>query len=179
MGLDQYLTAKVYVGAKYRAVKQNYIEINDVHGDDKDFADFKECKLYPTHNISEIIYDIGYWRKVNWIHKWFVDNAQAGNDDCGNYEVSSELLDKLYSICETILKKFDGVKNDKDKLELIDYINDKLPPQSGFFFGMTELKDDDELDYYRESLYDTMKFIRLAKKYIEKFGADIYYQSSW
>ena len=75
MGLDQYLTAKVYVGAKYRAVKQNYIEMQDAYGDDKDFADFKECKLYPTHNISEIIYDIGYWRKVNWIHKWFVDNV--------------------------------------------------------------------------------------------------------
>lgn len=179
MGLDQYLTAKVYVGAKYRAVKQNYIEMQDAYGDDKDFADFKECKVYPTHNISEIIYDIGYWRKVNWIHKWFVDNAQGGNDDCGNYEVSSELLDELYSICETILKKFCDVKNDKDKLELIDYINDKLPPQSGCFFGRTELKDDVELDYYRESLYDTMKFIRLAKKYIEKFGADIYYQSSW
>lgn len=179
MGLDMDLTAKVYVGAKYRAVKQNYIEMNDVYEDDKDFADFKECKLYPTHNISEIIYDIGYWRKVNWIHKWFVDNVQGGNDDCGNYEVSSELLDKLYSTCETILKKFDGIKNDKDKLKLIDYINDKLPPQDGFFFGMTELKDDDDLDYYRESLYDTMKFIRLAKKYIEKFGAVIYYQSSW
>ena len=105
--------------------------------------------------------------------------AQAGNDDCGNYEVSGELLDELYSICETILNKFCNVKNDKDKLELIDYINDKLPPQSGFFFGSTELKDDVELDYYRESLYDTMKFIRIAKKYIEKFGADIYYQSSW
>lgn len=75
--------------------------------------------------------------------------------------------------------KFCNVKNDKDKLELIDYINDKLPPQSGCFFGRTELKDDAELDYYRESLYDTMKFIRIAKKYIEKFGADIYYQSSW
>ena len=180
MGLDQYLTAKVYVGAKYRAVKQNYIEVADLYGGmDKDNADFKDCKLYPTFNISHISYDIGYWRKVNWIHKWFVDNVQGGNDDCKEYEVSSELLDKLYSTCETILNKFCNVKNDKDKLELIDYINDKLPPQSGFFFGSTELKEDDVLDYYRESLYDTMKFIRLAKKYIEKFGADIYYQSSW
>ena len=179
MGLDMYLTAKVYVGAKYRAVKQNYIEMQDAYGDDRDFADFKECKLYPTHNISEIIYDIGYWRKVNWVHKWFVDNAQAGNDDCGNYEVSSELLDKLYSTCETILKKFDGVKNDKDRMALIDYINDKLPPQSGCFFGSTDLKDKDELDYYRDSLYDTLEIIKRAKKYIEKFGADIYYQSSW
>lgn len=110
MGLDQYLTAKVYVGAKYRAVKQNYIEMQDAYGEDKDFADFKECKVYPTHNISEIIYDIGSWRKVNWVHKWFVDNVQDGNDDCGNYEVSSELLDELYSTCRTILKKFDGVK---------------------------------------------------------------------
>lgn len=180
MGLDQYLTAKVYVGAKYKAVKQNYIEVSDLYeGMNKDIADFKNCTLYPTFNISHISYDIGYWRKVNWIHKWFVDNVQEGNDDCEEYSVSSELLDKLYSTCETILKKFDGVKNDKDRMELIDYIDDKLPPQSGFFFGRTELKDNDVLEYYRESLYDTMKFIRLAKKYIEKFGADIYYQSSW
>lgn len=179
MGLDQYLTAKVYVGAKYGAVKQNYIEMQNAYGEDKDFVDFKKCKVFPTSNISEIIYDIGYWRKVNWIHKWFVDNVQDGNDNCKNYEVSSELLDELYSICETILDKFCKVKNDKDRMELIDYINDKLPPQSGFFFGSTELKDKDELDYYRESLYDTMQFIRRARNYIEKFGAGIYYQSSW
>ena len=182
MGLDQYLTAEVYVGAKWVNVKTKSIVVSkrykaEFRDGEKD--DFKEVNKFPTSNISSINYDVGYWRKVNWIHKWFVDNVQGGNDDCGNYEVSSELLDELYSICETILKKFDGVKNDKDKLELIDYINDKLPPQSGFFFGSTELKDDVELDYYRESLYDTMKFIRIAKKYIEKFGADIYYQSSW
>lgn len=179
MGLDQYLTARVYVGAKYRAVKQNYIEMQDDYGNDKDFVDFKECKVYPTSNISEIIYDIGYWRKANWIHKWFVDNVQEGTDDCKSYMVSEELLDELYSICETILNKFCTVENDKDRDELINYINDKLPLQSGFFFGSTDLKDKDELDYYRESLYDTMSFIRRAKKYIEKFGADIYYQASW
>lgn len=179
MGLDMYLTAKVYVGAKYKAVKQNYIEMQDAYEEDKDFVDFKECEVYPTHNIGEIIYDIGYWRKVNWIHKWFVDNVQDGNDDCKNYEVSSELLDELYSTCETILDKFCKVENGKDRKELVDYINDKLPPQSGFFFGKTELKDSAELDYYRESLYDTMQFIRRARNYIEKFGAKIYYQASW
>lgn len=180
MGLDMYLTAKVYVGAKYRAVKQNYIEVADLYGGmDKDNADFKDCKLYPTSNISHISYDIGCWRKVNWIHKWFVDNVQDGNDDCEEYEVSSELLDKLDSTCRTILDKFCKVKNGKDRTALIDYINDKLPPQSGPFFGSTDPKDKDELDYYRDSLYDTLGIIKRAKSYIEKFGAYIYYQSSW
>lgn len=179
MGLDMYLTAEVYVGAKYKAVKQNYIEMQDDHGCGKDFIGFKDCEVYPTYNISEIIYDIGYWRKANWVHKWFVDNVQGGNDDCGKYAVSEDLLDELSSICETILYKFCRVENDKDRAELIDYIKDKLPPQSGFFFGSTNLKDKDELDYYRDSLYDTRKFIQLAKNYIEKFGADIYYQASW
>ena len=108
-----------------------------------------------------------------------MDNVQEGNDDCGEYEVSSELLDELDSTCRTILDKFCNVKNDKDRMELIDYINDKLPPQSGCFFGSTDLKDKDELDYYRDSLYDTLGIIKRAKSYIEKFGAVIYYQSSW
>ena len=36
--------------------------------------------------------DVGYWRKANQIHNWFVQNVQGGEDDCGIYEVSQAKL---------------------------------------------------------------------------------------
>lgn len=32
--------------------------------------------------VKEITEEVGYWRKANAIHGWFVDNVQKGNDDC-------------------------------------------------------------------------------------------------
>lgn len=47
---------------------------------------------------KNIIEQVGYWRKANAIHKWFVDNIQDGEDDCGYYEVAPEYLED----CEDI-----------------------------------------------------------------------------
>ena len=38
---------------------------------------------------------MGYWRKANAVHNWFVDNVQDGNDGCKHYWVSKEDLQKL------------------------------------------------------------------------------------
>lgn len=184
MGLDQYLTANVYGGAKWHKVKQNCLEVDNgfFTGQEKDIADFKDCKVLPTHNISHIIYDVGYWRKVNWVHKWFVDNVQSGNDDCEKYVVDEKQLDELYNLCGEILDfNFNiGLKDSKHtKEDLMELIKNKLPPQDGFFFGGTDLTDANELEYYLDSLVDTRCFIDTARQYIKKFGATIYYQSSW
>jgi len=182
MGLDQYLTAKVYVGAKYAAVKQGCLEVQEscFLEEDKQTADFKKCVVYPTSNISSIIYDIGYWRKANWIHKWFVDNVQYGNDDCGEYSISEEQLNDLDELCHDILGKFlQVVEHRLDKKELISYIKEHLCPCDGFFFGSNSLEDEDDLSYYEQSLHDTIKFISIAKKYIDKYCAGIFYRASW
>ena len=47
--------------------------------------------------------DVGYWRKANQIHNWFVHNVQGGEDDCGNYEVSQSKLIELREICQKVI----------------------------------------------------------------------------
>ena len=68
-----YLIRKKYVGAnlEHRKVKGK-IEL-EIEG-----------KKLPIEfdRLSYIDEEVGYWRKANAIHKWFVDNVQDGNDDC-------------------------------------------------------------------------------------------------
>lgn len=60
----------------------------------------KGKKLVPFRTIWN---DIGYWRKANHIHKWFVDCVQDGEDDCEKYEVTKSNLLDLKAVCEEVL----------------------------------------------------------------------------
>lgn len=109
--------------------------------------------------LKGIEFEVMYWRKANWIHKWFVDNVQNGNDDCGDYHVHEEVLTKLRDTISEVLT------NKNPEL---------LPPQSGFFFGNTEIND-----YYYQSLSETLErlnFILSSDLFKE---IDFYYSSSW
>ena len=58
------------------------------------------------NNVFQIRQEVAYWRKANAIHKWFVDNVQGGEDDCGEYIVPrSKLIQELYSIIKEVLNK--------------------------------------------------------------------------
>jgi hypothetical protein len=91
-------------------------------------------KVNAALNISEdfevqtISIEVGYWRKANHIHKWFVGNVQNGKDDCGSYYLKREKLLELKNVCEKVLQD-----NNVGP--------DILPTQSGFFFGNTEYND--------------------------------------
>lgn len=98
--------------------------------------------------------EVGYWRKANQIHNWFVNNIQNGEDECGEYDVPYEKLLELRGLCYDVLK----TKNPS-----------LLPPTSGFFFGSTEIND-----HYYDDLRDTIKIIEALN------DADKYtYHSSW
>ncbi len=73
-----------------------------------------------THRVGVI-----YWRKANAIHSWFVENIQAGEDNCQPHCVSREQLVKLQNICKEVIE--DNTKASK-----------LLPTKAGFFFGSTE-----------------------------------------
>ena len=155
------------MGAKYHKTRGS-IKVSKrylVSGND----DFKDYITYPSKNISSIIYEVGYWRKSNWIHKWFVDNVQNRKDDCQEYTVSKEQLLELKSICVELLKT-------KDK----ELAKSKLPSCSGFFFGATSENDYKEFwqDYWQD-LKETIKIIDDAIKFVKKYGGQLYYQSSW
>lgn len=88
--------------------------------------------------------EIGYWRKSNQIHNWFVDNCQGGVDDCRDHGVYHEDLETLKEKCEEVLKN----PREADNI---------LPTQSGFFFGSTEYDE-----YYFDDLRDTIEIIDWA-----------------
>lgn len=155
MGLDMYLTKKIYVGANY--------EHNNITGKIELMKGDKpiEVNLKRVTNIEE---NVGYWRKANHIHNWFVQNVQEGVDNCGEYYVTDEQLTKLLADCK-------AVKQNKDAAATV------LPTQGGFFFGGTDYDED-----YMQDIDDTIEIIEaLMKEKGDKefIDGDIYYRSSW
>lgn len=151
MGLDMYLVRKTsimnYDNHKYTI----NISLNG-----------QPVNINPD-KVSEISEEIGYWRKANAIHKWFVDNVQDGKDDCGSYYVSKEKLQQLLHDCEDVLEDHSKAK-------------DLLPVSSGFFFGSYEYDD-----WYFDSLHQTVKICQEAIKLMEgdlKYSS-FYYHASW
>ena len=93
--------------------------------------------------------DVGYWRKANQIHNWFVENVQNGVDDCGEYTVSPSQLKELLEIC----KQIHETKDPKIAKTL-------LPTTEGFFFGST--------DYDEDYFYDIKETITILTNVLEK-----------
>lgn len=157
MGLDMYLKKHIYIGANY--------EHNNVKGKIS-LTTGKEDKPVDIklNRVSEIVESVGYWRKANQIHKWFVDNVQDGKDDCGDYDVSEEKIEELLSICKRI-------KADHSLAETL------LPSQPGFFFGNTAYDE-----WYFQQIDETIEIIEVLIKERGKekyFNGDLKYHSSW
>lgn len=72
------------------------------------FEDYKTDE-YGCSNSEYVTTQAAYWRKANSIHKWFVDNVQNGEDDCGTYEISIDTLRKLRAVCVRVLDKMRGM----------------------------------------------------------------------
>ena len=107
MGLDMYLTAKRY--------------IYDFDDEGTALRDALKDLSVNGMEVKELSYRAGYWRKANHIHKWFVDNVQDGVDNCAEYLVSVEDLEKLLALVNEVLT------HTKKAIEL-------LPTSNGFFF---------------------------------------------
>lgn len=147
MGLDMYLDRKKYIWDK----EKDNLKISGVEG-------------VKANKVKYITEEVMYWRKANAIHKWFVDNVQEGNDDCKEYYVTIEDLEKLLGVIETILKS-------KARCVIAEEL---LPNESGFFFGSTEYDE-----YYFEDLKETVKGLKTIIKDNTNSGWEFYYNSSW
>lgn len=176
------------------------VEPNDVPT--QDYVDFYEQfykTRYPVWDTEHkygwecIIEQVGYWRKANHIHDWFVKNVQDGEDDCRYHnEVTKEALEELLDVCETVLANSElvdgqiqnGYHSENGQMvptmEDGKYIKDPsvamelLPTASGFFFGGT--------DYDEYYLSDVKETIDIITKVLETTDFDkemIYYVSSW
>lgn len=165
MGLDMYLTKRTYIGAEY--------EHREVEG--KIDITIKGQPVNINFNrVQTIVEKVGYWRKANQIHNWFVQNVQGGEDDGREHSVSREQFQSLLDDIKTVL-------NAKGTPEEEGAIEDLLPPTSGFFFGSTEIDE-----WYWSDLEDTKHLIEKLLLEMddddeknEHLWIDYYYEASW
>ena len=124
-----------------------------------DIEKWKENKEEWGHIIS-LTMRVGYWRKFNALHNWFVDNVQDGVDECEQHIVTREHLVELQKTVDRVLS------NRSKAAEL-------FPTGAGFFFGGTE---------YDEYYWEDMKQLQHTVGYLltaEFYDCTYVYCSSW
>ena len=172
MGLDMYLTANEYVSRTRRK--------DDLYGNTPEenplFYDLASRRKgwidEAGYSGISISYPVGYWRKANAIHNWFVQNVQDNRDECQKSYVSPENLRELREACQAVLAtKNNSLVSVKEVAEEVG-----LAPLAGFFFGGTDYDE-----YYYDDLEYTVKMIdRLENSGVfDNAWTDIEYQSSW
>lgn len=184
MGLDMYLERKTYV-QNWDHMKPEHRHNVSVWRGSSPRSDIDPAK------ISYIVEQVGYWRKANAIHRWFVEHVQGGEDDCNPHYVSREQLKELLDLCNEVLDKC-GLSEGKvengrrmENGELVPILEDgliisnpeeaeaRLPTQSGFFFGGTDYDQ-----YYIDDIKQTVEILKPIVDR-EEDDANYYYHSSW
>jgi hypothetical protein len=165
MGLDMYLSARKHI---------NKIEWDKLDRDsDTKYSEATATQWTDVVNAAgvdtlvdvESIYgvdvsvNVAYWRKVNSVHGWFVNNVQNGEDDCGEYYVSHAKLKQLVNDCTL------AITNKDPSL---------IPPVGGFFFGGTDIDQ-----WYWQDLKDTINQLQPIIDRPDFERLSFYYQSSW
>lgn len=184
-------TLKKWCGVDYKDVpKGKVLEFYKSHGKFGYAAWDTEQKYSGRYRIME---EVGYWRKANQIHNWFVENVQDGEDDCDYHnEVTKEDLEALLAICETI--KATAIMEEGSIINGYQYSNGEMKPCyedgarivnakeiaellpccSGFFFGNEEYDS-----YYMEDIEDTIDIVTKVLETTDFETEMIYYVSSW
>ena len=133
------------------------------------FHQTEENKLKVYHDYlekagktpKELIEEVGYWRKANQIHHWFVENIQNGQDDCRNYLVTKESLQNLLDLSKKVLV---------NKASASEF----LPTTPGFFFGSLAY------DYFYEmEISQTHSLLENLLKHFDFDTHYLIYTSSW
>lgn len=190
MGLDMYLER-----CDRKAWGYKDLDIEDVKVNNPKL--YKEVKPFLTmqgkyYHWESIFDEVGYWRKANAIHKWFVDNVQNGVDNCEHYEVSKKQLEELLGICKTIKDSVQmekgWVKNGErfengmwcpqfeegERIVNTEVAEELLPTQSGFFFGGTDYDE-----WYMQDIEYTVETLTKVLKETDFDRQMITYCSSW
>lgn len=187
MGLDMYLHASKYVsGYDFRPEEdrnqyERLIELFDM----REFVD-------PDTPSARFEFTVGYWRKANAIHQWFVENVQGGRDECQPAYVSREVLVELREVCLNVLASSELVpgtvhngtiysaEHPEGAVQLIPgqivadprVAHSCLPTAEGFFFGST--------DYDEGYWQDIRTTVEIIDRCLSLPGEwDFEYQSSW
>ena len=141
---------------------------NDIGMDSPEVVNPLWNDIVNTAQMSDVATDIygvhvevtcAYWRKANQIHKWFVDNVQGGNDNCGEYYVNQTKLVELLNLVNKALAERNP---------------NLLPPQEGFFFGGTDIDE-----WYWNDLKNTKDKLERIFALPDMSKLSFYYTSSW
>ena len=162
MGLDQYLTAKKYVSKwdysnnyKDKTITQEYQDLLPM--------DAPDLTKYGQFAGISVAYPVGYWRKANAIHNFFVREVGEGVDECQEMWVERFVLAELRYRCARVLKA-DNMEQMAQEIG--------LETVSGFFFG-----DNEYTDWYKDDLLLTIEIIDHVLTLPEEYS--LHYQASW
>jgi len=161
MGLDMYLRANEYVSRNDWSRDENGDILDTPNSLFNEIVERLELEdVIDKTGFAGINIDVpmGYWRKSNMIHHWFVDNLADGVDECQPILVSRKNLEDLKDLCITVIAN----------PEMAEQL---LPTGSGFFFGSTSYDQ-----YYFGDLNDT---IGILTKCLESKFDYFEYQASW
>lgn len=195
MGLDMYLRKYPRVYRDNQKIDLANLDPDELKNDNPDLHFY----LKPYEKTAGSAYkwqtystELGYWRKANQIHHWFVENVQNGIDECQASFVSKEQLHSLLDTCKFVKASCnlapDTITNgyrvtDRGMEPIFQegmLIEDPfiaqtcLPTVSGFFFGGVEYDQ-----YYVQDIDETIAILErvLAETDFEK--EEVYYRSSW
>ena len=169
MGLDMYLEIrKNEYCSKYHQDKGSDLVLEYP----KDITEFIP-NLTDLSISRQTNYEVGYWRKANHIHNWFMQNCARRDeydnpiDDCRPIEITVDKLEKLLDTCKKVLENHSLAES-------------LLPTQSGFFFGSVDYNDCyfDEIEKTIKIIEPVIKFIK-HKLEIDSYIWEVYYQASW
>ena len=158
MGLDMYLRASEYVYRHNFNRQTDEDTINPIFNEIVSRLELED--IIDKNGFAGLTIDVpmGYWRKSNMIHHWFVNNLADGVDECQPIFVSRKNLEDLKDLCITVIAN----------PELAEKL---LPTGSGFFFGSTDYDE-----YYFGDLNETIGIItRCLDSKFDYFE----YQASW
>lgn len=162
MGLDMYLYAEKYISGwdeKDKYNRQNVITAAGLVEDDI----AEGLGLYVKATVA-------YWRKAYHIHSWFVSKVQDDNDNCGEYEVSTQTLEELLMACNKVLK----AHADNDREFLVEVVNEEFQDIEDDYIS------DEDIDEW--FIGGTIRTVEMLSKILNNERLDkvsFYYKSSW
>lgn len=172
MGLDMYLEARKYVS------KHDYSKFDRANDEwpppiTEVFASLEAAApegltKYSDFAGIQVSYPVGYWRKANAIHGWFVNECGGGVDECQDIYVPREKLVELRDACMAVASVNAGFEAAAE--------DNGLMPTPGFFFGGYEIDE-----YYMQDLKFTVEMIDHVLSIIPEGEWDysFYYRASW
>lgn len=153
MGLDMYLRAECYLSPR---LPEN---VRALHAQVASLIGITPCEESPSITV---VVNIGYWRKANAIHGYFLRCLKDGADDCRPIAISRDELVELRLLCLRLLASLN-----------VEEAREKLPPQDGFFFGSSEISDS-----YWADLANTVAILDRALA-LPHDSTDYSYRASW